>query len=152
VGETGRGELETAASHQNPLPARRFQVLPELVRAADERNVFRGLRIGVTNDPRFTTMAPLVVDMLKLLEDQGLQAAFAERPRGGRSHRPSAKHDDVKVVRIQKLASSGDAICHWDLAGYFGERGAWLPNTRAGPPAGAAQCTALAMTFRTSAL
>jgi hypothetical protein len=52
----------------------------------------------MANDPRFATMASLIVDVVKLLEDQGLQAAFAECPRGGRPHRPSAKHDDVEVA------------------------------------------------------
>jgi hypothetical protein len=43
-------------------------------------------------------MAPLVVDVMELLEDHTSHAAFAERPRDGRSHCPAAKHDDVKVV------------------------------------------------------
>ncbi len=52
----------------------------------------------MANDPRFAAMAALVVDVVKLLEDQGFQAALAERPRGGRPHRASAEHDDVEVA------------------------------------------------------
>jgi hypothetical protein len=52
----------------------------------------------MADDPRLATMAPLVVDVLKLLEEQASHTAFAERPRGGRPHRPAAKHDDVKVA------------------------------------------------------
>jgi hypothetical protein len=96
MGKTGRGQLEPATSHQNLLSGRGFQFLPEMIRTADEWNVLRGLGIGVADDSRFATVAPLVVDMVKLLENQGFQAAFTERPGGGRSHRSTAKHDDVK--------------------------------------------------------
>jgi hypothetical protein len=41
MGKTRRRKLETAASHQNLLSRRGFQLLPELIGAADERNVFR---------------------------------------------------------------------------------------------------------------
>jgi hypothetical protein len=107
---TGRGELETAASHQNLLSRRGFQFLPQLIGAADEWNILRRLRIGMTNDPRFAAVAALVVDVAKLLEDQGLQTAFAQRPRGSRAHRPSAEHDDVKVAWFQQLDSLGHVI------------------------------------------
>src|SRR5215212_2057274 len=96
MGKTGRGQFEPAASHQNLLSDRGFQFLPEMIRTADEWNVLRGLGIGVADDSRFATVAPLVVDMVKLLENQGFQAAFTECPGCGRSHRSSAKHDDVK--------------------------------------------------------
>src|SRR5215217_1848672 len=69
---TGGGELETAASHQNLLARRGLQLLPELVGAADERNVLWRLRVCMANDPRFTAVAALLVDVAELLEDQGL--------------------------------------------------------------------------------
>ena len=59
----------------------------------------------MANDPRFATVATLVVDVAELLEDQGLQTAFAECPRGGRPHRPSTEHDDIKVAWLQRLDS-----------------------------------------------
>src|SRR5215207_3932293 len=96
--ETGRGELETAASHQKLLSGRGFQLLPELIRAADERNVLRRLRVGMADDSCFAAMATLVVDVLILLQDQAFQTAFAKCPRGGRPHRPSAEHDHVEVA------------------------------------------------------
>jgi hypothetical protein len=101
MGKAGRGQLEPAASHQHLLSRRGFQLLPELIRAADERNVPRRFRVGMANDPRFATMAALVVDVTELLKDQGAQTAFAERPGGGGPHRPSAEHDDVKVAWVQ---------------------------------------------------
>jgi len=52
------------------------------------------------------------VDVAELLEDQGLQTAFAQRPGGGRSHRPTAEHDDVNVVWLQQLHSCDHAVCH----------------------------------------
>jgi len=98
MGETGCGKLEPAAPHKNLFSARGLQLLPELIRTADERNVLRRLGVGMADDPRLTTMAPLIVDVVKLLEDQSFQAAFAKCPSGGRSHRSSAKDDDVKMV------------------------------------------------------
>jgi hypothetical protein len=50
----------------------------------------------MADDSRLATVASLVMDVVKLLEDQRFQAAFAERPGGGRSHRSAAKHDGVK--------------------------------------------------------
>ena len=47
----------------------------------------------------------LIVDVAELLQHQGLQSAFAERPGSGRPHRPSAEHDDVEVVGLQQFAS-----------------------------------------------
>jgi hypothetical protein len=38
------------------------------------------------------------VHVVKLLEDKGFQAPFPECPGGGRSHRSSAKHDDVELA------------------------------------------------------
>jgi hypothetical protein len=98
MGKAGRGELETAASHQNLLSRRRFQLLPELIGAADERNVLWRFRVGMANDPRFATVTAQVVDVAELLEDQGSQSTLAQRPRGGSPHRPSTEHDDVKVA------------------------------------------------------
>ena len=57
MGKTRRGELETAASHQNSLSGRGLELLPELIRVPNERNVLRRLRVGVADDPRFTAMA-----------------------------------------------------------------------------------------------
>jgi hypothetical protein len=96
MGKTGRGEFQAAASHENPLSDRGFQLLPEQIRAADEGNVLWRLGIGMANDSRLSTMAALVMDVVKLLEDESFQATFAERPGGGRSHRSAAKHDGVK--------------------------------------------------------
>ena len=76
MGKTGRGELQPTASHQNPLTARGLQLLPELIRAADERNVLRGLRVGMADDPRFAAMAALIVNVVKLFEDEGFQTAL----------------------------------------------------------------------------
>ena len=81
MGKAGRGQLEPAASHQNPLAGRGFQLLPELVRAADERNVLRRLRVGVADDARFAAMAALVVDVLKLLEDKAISNRVCRAPR-----------------------------------------------------------------------
>jgi hypothetical protein len=52
----------------------------------------------MANDSGFAAMAALIVDMVKLFEDEGFQTALAECPRGGRPHRSSAKHDDVEVA------------------------------------------------------
>jgi hypothetical protein len=50
-------------------------------------------------------MAPLIVDVVKLLEDKGFQTTFAECPSGGRPHRPAAEHDHVEVVWFWQLDS-----------------------------------------------
>jgi hypothetical protein len=67
--KTGRGELETSAPHQELLTGRDFQLLPEPIRALNERNVLRRLRVGMANDPRFAAMASQVMDVLEPLED-----------------------------------------------------------------------------------
>ena len=64
----------------------------------------------MADDAGVAAVAALVVDVLELLEDEGLQAALAERPGGGGPHRAAAEHDDVEggVVAAQFWKSSAE--------------------------------------------
>jgi len=67
--------LEATGGDQQPLVGHSFEVMPQLVAAAQERHVRRVLVVRQPNDPRQTVRRPPLVEELELLQAEQPLAA-----------------------------------------------------------------------------
>ena len=80
-------------------PGAALELAPELVGAAEQRDVVRVLVVGEADDPRLAVHRPALVDEAELLEPEHAAAAAREVVQRGAAHRPDAGDDRVVAGR-----------------------------------------------------
>ena len=84
-----------------------FEVPPEVVGAAEERDVARVLGVGKADDARVAVARAAVVAGLELLQAQAVGAGLGEVVEGGAAHGTQPHHDSV-IPAETCIQSRGD--------------------------------------------
>ena len=130
-GAAGRAEEQPAGAGQQP------QLVPELVRPAQQRHVGRALEVGGPDDAALAVARALIVDGRVAVQREHAVAAAGEDGRG-RAADAAEPHDD-DVVRAQSCSSACRSAAH---ASDVGSRcSKWPPGTSTSRAPGPAAST-----------
>ena len=93
-----RREIERAGDMQELHAGLRPGLLPQFMRAPDDRHVMRALEIGEPDDPGQAVRRAHRVADVEALQPEHLQAALGKVPAGGGPHGADTGNDDVIAV------------------------------------------------------
>src|SRR5205823_1360279 len=109
--------VQPAGDVEQFLAGRFFELLPSLVRAAQQRDVIRMLVIRHPNHARKSERAAARVGDVELLQPQHAHAAARQFPARRSAHGADSNHDDIEAV-LHNLSKATPIVYHESTSTY----------------------------------